>query len=438
LRLIADLHIHSRFSRGCSKDLTIKSLEKWARIKGISLLGTGDFQHPEWLKELKGNLKEDRTGILRTGTGYPFMLTTEISLIYSQGGRGYKVHNVVLAPDFDVVDRFTKFLLSRGRIDYDGRPIFKIPCPEFVRELRKISTEIEVIPAHIWTPHFSMFGSNSGFDTVLECFGDQAEHVHAIETGLSSDPLMNWRLSQLDRMQIVSFSDSHSYWPWRLGREATIFDTELTYPGILKAIRTGEGLVGTIEVDPNYGKYHLDGHRNCNVMFTPEESRRHGNICPVCKRELTIGVLNRVEELADRKEAKRPNKMFYTLIPLHELIAAKLETTVISKKTWELYNRTLGGKSEYEVMLDTPESELLPEMAELIMKNRRGDLTVLPGYDGVYGDLQLDPSKPRKQVAPEYEPSKEADPAQKKRGRPRRVGEVSAPKNAQSALTDFV
>jgi len=203
MRVIADLHIHSRHSRGCSKDLNIKNLEKYARIKGVGLLGTGDFTHPEWIKELRQELTEDTTGILRTGSGFPFVLQTEISLIYTQGGRGRKVHNVVLAPDFAAVDRITQALLKRGRVDYDGRPIFKIPCPEFVRMLREIDTRIEVIPAHIWTPHFAMFGSNSGFDSLKECFGDQAEHIHAIETGLSSDPPMNWRLSGLDLIRTL-------------------------------------------------------------------------------------------------------------------------------------------------------------------------------------------------------------------------------------------
>jgi len=206
MKLIADLHIHSKYSRGCSKDLDLKNLEKYAKIKGVDLLGTGDFTHPEWIKELKSKLKDNGSGIFMTSSGFPFVLQTELSLIYSQGGRGRKVHNVVLAPDFNAVDGITKELLKRGRIDYDGRPIFKIPCPEFVSMLKSVDPRIEVIPAHIWTPHFAMFGSNSGFDTLKEAFGAQAKHIHAIETGLSSDPAMNWRLSQLDNLQIVSFS----------------------------------------------------------------------------------------------------------------------------------------------------------------------------------------------------------------------------------------
>ena len=323
MRIIADLHIHSKYSRGCSKELNLSNLEKWARIKGLGLLGTGDFTHPEWIKELKENLTGDGTGILKTKSGFPFVLQTEISLIYSQGGKGRRVHVLILAPGFEVSDRITAYFKKNGRVDYDGRPIFKISAQHLVKDLREISEDIEVIPAHIWTPWFSLFGSNSGFDSVEEAFGDQAEHIHSLETGLSSDPGMNWRLSSLDRYQLVSFSDSHSYWPWRLGREATVFDIELNYKSLLKALRTGEGLVETIEVNPNYGKYHFDGHRNCGVSFSPEQTTQTRGICPVCKRPLTIGVLSRVEKLADRSEGyKLKNaKPYRSLIPLSELIA---------------------------------------------------------------------------------------------------------------------
>lgn len=405
--MIADLHIHSKYSRGCSKDLDIPNLEKYARIKGIDLLGTGDFQHPEWNKELKEHLTEDGSGILKTKSGFPFVLTTEISLIYTQGGRGRKVHNVVLAPDFATVDRITEALLERGRIDYDGRPIFKIPCPEFVKMLRNISDSIEVIPAHIWTPHFAMFGSNSGFDSLKECFGDQAEHIHAIETGLSSDPPMNWRVSELDGINILSFSDLHSYWPWRIGREATVFDIDLTYDSLLKAIRTGEGIVETIEVDPNYGKYHFDGHRNCNVVMDPVDSGKMNKICPVCRRPMTIGVQNRVNELSDRPDdytASRPG--FKYIIPLHELISLHLKKGIATKAVWSMYYAILKlGKNEYDILLNVPEDRLAEiqddKMVELIMQNRRGDILVEPGYDGVYGKPVFG-KKPKKE---QYQPS---------------------------------
>jgi len=390
MKIISDLHIHSKYSRGCSKDLDLKNLEKYAKIKGVDLLGTGDFTHPEWIQELKANLTEDGSGILKTASGFPFVLQTEISLIYTQG-RGRKVHNVVLAPDFKAVDGITKKLLEYGRIDYDGRPIFKIPCPEFVRILKEIDSRIEVIPAHIWTPHFAMFGSNSGFDSLKECFGDMSKHIHAIETGLSSDPPMNWRQSQLDNMQIVSFSDLHSYWPWRMGREATVFDIDMTFDALLKALHTGEGLLETIEVDPNYGKYHFDGHRKCNVVLDPAESKKQNRICPACKRPLTIGVAFRVEELADRSESEaRAGKPFKYIMPLHELISMQIGKGLATKAVSQEYYKILkGGKSEYDVLLNVPEQELSKhtdkEIVELIMTNRNGKIRVEPGYDGVYG-----------------------------------------------------
>jgi len=390
--IFADLHLHGRYSQATSKQLDIPSLAKWAKVKGIGLLGTGDFTHPKWIEEINKYLKEGSDGILRTEDGFPFILSTELSLIYSQGGKGRRIHNVVLAPNLSAVKKITDWLLTKGRIDYDGRPIFKIPCPEFVRSLREISTDIEVIPAHIWTPWFSMFGSKSGFDTVTECFGDQAKYINSFETGLSSDPPMNWRLSQLDGYQILSFSDLHSFWPWRLGREATMFDCELTYQNILKAIRTGDGLAGTVEVDPNYGKYHFDGHRKCNVCMHPTESLKNNNICPVCKRPMTIGVQQRVEELADREEGYKPEnaKPFYTLIPLSDIISTVVGKAVATKGVWAQYYKILeAGESELDVMLNVPREKLLEkapaEIVDAILLNREGKVKVNPGYDGEYG-----------------------------------------------------
>jgi len=398
MRIIADLHIHSRYSRACSSDLTIQNLEKWARIKGLSLLGTGDFSHPKWQEELKKELKEDGTGILRTESGFPFVLQNEISLMYTQGGKGRRIHLLILAPSFEVVDKITAYLKSKGRVDYDGRPIFNISCIEFAEAMMKISNDMEIIPAHAWTPWFGIFGSKTGFDSIEEAFGAQAKNIHAFESGLSSDPEMNWRLTRLDNYRIVSFSDLHSYWPWRIGREATVFDfEELTYANLIKALRTGEGLLETIEVDPSYGKYHYDGHRNCGVIFSPEESNKHKGICPVCKRPLTIGVLNRVDELADRSEKEvqrgvKPAgaKPFKKIIPLHDLLALVLQGGVATKKVWAKYYEILkAGENEFDILLNVPEEKLLTvadkEMVDLIMKNRRGELTIKPGYDGEYG-----------------------------------------------------
>ena len=393
MKVISDLHIHSRFSRACSKDITIPNLEKYAKIKGVNLLGTGDFTHPLWIKELKENLKDDGNGILKTKSGFNFVLQTEISLIYSQGGKGRRVHNIVLAPSFEVVSQITDALGKRGRLDYDGRPIFNIPCPEFVEMMMKISKDIEVIPAHIFTPWFAMFGSNSGFDSLKECFQDQTKHVHAIETGLSSDPPMNWRLSQLDNLSILSFSDSHSFWPWRLGREATVFDFDLSYKNLLKAIRTGEGLSATVEVDPNFGKYHLTGHRLCNVKLTPKESLKLENICPKCGKPLTVGVLQRVEQLADRPEGFKPKnaKPFYSVIPLSEILATILGKAVSTKAVWGEYNKLISSfGSEFNVLLHTSFDDLKKvsneKIADVLIKNRNHEISISAGYDGVYGE----------------------------------------------------
>ncbi|MEK6885519.1 MAG: endonuclease Q family protein, partial [Nanoarchaeota archaeon] len=317
--VFADLHIHSRFSRACSKDITIDNLEKWARIKGIGLLGTGDFTHPLWLKELKEKLTE-REGILYSSTGFKFLLTGEISLMYTQG-RGRRVHLVMLLPNFETADKINEYFDGKGRRDYDGRPIFKISCEQFVKDMMNISENIEIIPAHCWTPWFGIFGSSTGFDSLKEAFGEQEKYIHAIETGMSSDPLMNWHLSELNNRAIVSFSDSHSFWPWRMGREATIFEKVENYSDVISAIRENK-IVGTIETEPAYGKYHWDGHANCNFSCSPQESKKINNICPVCNKSLTIGVENRVNEIGDQIiEENRNRKKYYTLLPLHELIA---------------------------------------------------------------------------------------------------------------------
>ncbi|MBW3015249.1 endonuclease Q family protein [Candidatus Woesearchaeota archaeon] len=398
--IIADLHIHGKYSQATSKDLTIPNLEKWAKVKGIDLLGTGDFTHPKWIEHIKEELTDDGSGVLKTKSGFPFILQTEISLIYSQDGKGRRIHNVVLAPNLEVVQQITDYLLTKGRIDYDGRPIFGIPAYEFVESLKNISNDIEIIPAHIWTPWFSLFGSKSGFDRIEDCYKDQTKHIYALETGLSSDPPMNWRLSQLDKYALVSFSDLHSFWPWRIGREATLFDLkQLTYKNLINAIRTKQGLHGTIEVDPNYGKYHVDGHRKCNVRLTPEQTKKLGGICPVCKRPLTIGVLYRVEELADRPEGYKPEnpKLFHTLIPLSDIISKVLGKAVTTKTVWAEYTKLQKEfKDEMNILLNVPKQDLLKitdeKIADSILKNRQGEIKVEPGFDGEYGVPILDKS----------------------------------------------
>jgi len=393
MKIISDLHLHSKHSRATSKQLDIDNLEKWARVKGLNLLGTGDFTHPEWIKELKSKLTDDGNGIFKTKTGMPFILQTEVSLVYTDMGKGRRVHNVILAPNFDVVDQITEYFLSKGRIDYDGRPIFKIPCHEMTESLMQISKDIEIIPAHIWTPWFALLGSMSDYNSVEDAFKDQSKHIHALETGLSSDPAMNWRVSKLDKYSLVSFSDSHSFWPWRMGREATLFELkELTYKNLINALRTKEGLTGTIEVDPAYGKYHWDGHRNCNVCLSPKESMKLNKICPKCGKPMTIGVEYRVEELADRKLGFKPKdaKNFYKLIPLSEIISKLISKGVATKAVWTEFNKLISQfNNELNILLDVPEEDLKKvvnqKIAEAIIKNRNGEIEVQPGYDGEYG-----------------------------------------------------
>ncbi len=399
MAFIADFHIHSRFSRACSKDINIKNLEKFARIKGVNVLGTGDFTHPEWFSEIKRELKDEHnTGIYTTNSGFPFVLQVEVSLIYSHLGRGRRVHHVILAPNIEVVSQIRDYFLKKGRLDYDGRPIFNITSEQLVADLRGISDKIELIPAHIWTPWFSLFGSKSGYDSFKDCFGKQSRHVHAIETGISSDPEMNWRVKDLDDKQIVSFSDSHSYWPWRLGREATIFNfKELTYDNIINAIRTGKSLSGTLEADPAYGKYHWDGHRNCGINISPSEARKLNNICPVCKKPLTIGVEHRVEELASRPPGfvRKNAPAFWKLLPLHELISHVTGKGLATKSSWQLYyNLIKNFGSEYDVLLRTSARDLARvvdrDLVNAIILNREQKIKIIPGSDGVYGKIVLD------------------------------------------------
>lgn len=413
-KVIADLHIHSRYARACSKDLSIKTLSQYSKIKGVNLLGTGDFQHPEWIKELKKELSDDsETGIFKSKYGMDFMLTTEISFVYTQGGKGRRIHLVTLAPNFEVVDQITEALGRKGRLDYDGRPIFGMSCIEYVEMMMSISKDIEIIPGHAWTPWFGMFGSKSGFDSLKECFQEKTKLIHAIETGISSDPAMNWRLSQLDNISIVSFSDSHSYWPWRMSREATVFDLkELSYKNIIDSIRNQE-IAETFEFFPEEGKYHYDGHRNCNVVVSPAECRKLKDICPKCKKPLTIGVAHRVEELADRPEGFKPKnaKPFRNVIPLSELIGAAIGSPVASKKTFEVYYKMIKEfGNEFNVLFDIEEEKLKKivdeKIASLIMQNRTQKVKFTPGYDGVYGhpifeDIEVKPPKIKIEKTPQ-------------------------------------
>jgi len=396
MKLIADLHIHSKYSRACSKDLSFEKLEKYARIKGLNLMGTGDFTHPKWIEEIK-HLKEDGSGILKTKSNFMFVLQTEVANIFHQDGKLRKIHNIILAKDIATAEQINEKLAKRGNLKADGRPIFgKFSCIELVEDMKEIDNSIEIIPAHAWTPWFSVFGSMSGFDSLQECFKEKLKHIHAIETGMSSDPAMNHRLSFLDDVSLISNSDSHSYWPWRIGRECNIFDTfnaEPSYKSLINSIKTRKGFLETIEVDPNYGKYHYDGHRNCNISMIPKDSLKHKNICPVCKKPLTLGVLHRVEQLADRPEGYvlKDSVPFRKMIPLSEIIAYLHKAGIATKKIWGIYNKLIElFGSELNVLMDAEYSKLKSfdeKLADLIMLNREGKLNVEAGYDGVYGKI---------------------------------------------------
>lgn len=392
MKLIADLQIHSRFSRATSTSLNLQNLEKYARLKGINLLGTGDFTHPKWLAELKNELKEDGSGVLTSKSGFHFALQGEVSNIYTQDGKQRRIHTLLLARNFEVVEQINAALSKKGRLDYDGRPIFGFSCIELVEMMKEIDDDIEIIPAHAWTPWYGLFGSMSGFDSVEECFKEQSKHIYAIETGLSSDPAMNWRISKLDKYTLVSSSDAHSFWPWRLGREANVFDIDWSYDDLLNAIRKRKNFVETIEMWPHEGKYHYSGHRNCNVVLSPQESLKLKDICPVCKGKLTVGVAERIEELADRPEGFVPNNAvpFKNLIPLSEVIAGTTGHSVSSKQVWDEYYKLINAfGNEFEIVLNAEEKEIkkitTEKIASNIIKNRNQKIPFKPGYDGVYG-----------------------------------------------------
>ncbi|MCX8158917.1 MAG: endonuclease Q family protein [Candidatus Pacearchaeota archaeon] len=394
MEIIADLHIHSKYSRATSKNLDLENIEKYARIKGLNLLGVGDFQHPLWKKEIDNKLREDGKGILWSKRGFPFLWQTEISLMFSKNGRR-AVHVVVLVPNGKIANEFIKYLGNSGRLDYDGRPIFGISAEKFVEDVKKIDDGIEIIPAHCMTPWFGLYGSDSGFDSLEECFGKERDKIYAVESGMSADPSMLWRLKE--KINIVSFSDSHSFWPWRLGREATIFElSELSYWKIINAIRTGQGLKGTIETPPEYGKYHFDGHRLCGFSCSPEETKNLKGICPKCGKPLTIGVEYRIEELAKEREGYKleSGKLFYKLIPLHELIAFAFDINLTTKKTNSIYMGLIEKfGNEFNVLLRVNKEEMIKagvddKLIEMILLNREGKIKVKPGYDGEYGVIE--------------------------------------------------
>ncbi len=399
MQFVADFHIHSKYSRATSKDMNLEILDKWAKIKGIKVLGTGDFTHPVWLKELKEKLEPAEPGLYRLKSeteGTRFILTAEISCIYSKKGKVRKIHIVIFAPSFETVEKINAHLGWIGNLKSDGRPILGLDAKELAKIVFNTSENCLLIPGHAWTPWFSIFGSKSGFDSIEECFDEYSKYVFAIETGLSSDPAMNWRLSALDKITLISNSDAHS--PSRIGREANVFDTEISYPAITEAIKSKnpQKFLYTIEFFPQEGKYHYDGHRNCGISLSPQESKKYNNICPRCGRPLTIGVLNRVEQLADRKEGFRPERAipFKSLIPLEEIIADAIGVMTRSKQVLERYNNLIKKfGNEFKILLEANHQELeaatLPEIAEGIIRTREGKVFIEPGYDGVYGKIGI-------------------------------------------------
>jgi uncharacterized protein (TIGR00375 family) len=425
MRFIADLHIHSRYSRATSSDMSLESLWKWAQLKGITVIGTGDFTHPKWFQELKDKLDplgnnifklkdnfQDNSIPLSCRSDVYFMLTVEISSIYAKRGRTRKIHNLIFAPDFSIAGRINTVLSKIGNLSSDGRPILGLDAKQLLKMVIDISPDAMIVPAHAWTPHFSVFGAESGFDSLRECFEELTPHIHSIETGLSSDPPMNWRLSSLDRITLISNSDAHS--PPKLGREANIFDTkgrqdgitnEISYDFITNAIKTKKGFIGTIEFFPEEGKYHYDGHRACNVSFSPKETIRNNYTCPKCGRKVTIGVMHRVEKLADRTDDFKLEgaPKYYSLIPLPEIIAETLKVGVNTKTVETEYLKLLTSLgNEFKILMESSLSDIekagSSSLSEAISRMRSGKVHISPGFDGEYGKIKIFQDVERKEI----------------------------------------
>lgn len=407
---IADLHIHSKYSRATSKDMEVLNLYKWAKMKGIRVLGTGDFTHPHYLNDLKTNLEPLGNGLFKIKgekEDVCFLLTTEVSNIFSVRGKGRKVHTLIFAPSFEVVEKINTRLSHYGDLSIDGRPTFSFHTKELVKMILDASEDCLIVPAHAWTPWFSLFGANSGFDSIEECFEEESKYIYAIETGLSSDPSMNWRLSALDNLTLISNSDSHS--PSKIGREANIFQCNLDYYEIVNTIKNKDRnrLIATIEFYPTEGKYHFDGHRKCNVLLSPQETKKHNYICPVCGRRLTVGVMHRIEDLADRPSGYRPMGAIpgIHLVPLEQIISEALGVQTTTKAVREGYKHLIStGGSEFNILLQLGIEELSkfvpPRILEGIIRVREGKLFIKPGFDGVYGEIRIfDSERPKEEQA---------------------------------------
>ena len=421
MKFIADLHIHSKFSRATSRDMTLDHLACWAKIKGISLLGTGDFTHPEWLFLCKEKLIPTENGFFRLKSVIPpedeelrpfsnqasltsFVLSAEISLIYSKWGKVRKIHLLLLAPDFETVDRINLKLSGIGNLRSDGRPILGLDARDFLRMISRSAPRCVVIPAHVWTPWFSLFGANSGFDSIEECFEEMTPSIFALETGLSSDPAMNRRLSKLDGYALISNSDAHS--PSKIGREANVFETGFSFDGLMTAIRSNdpEKFLSTLEFFPEEGKYHSDGHRKCDIILSPLETKKHHYLCPKCGKKLTVGVLHRVNELADREPGEPSSRRipFRNLIPLNEIIGQAVEKSAGCRSVEHLYFRFIHEfGDEFTILTETSIDDLKrvspDRIAEGIDRMRRGKVRIVPGHDGCFGRISLFSSESEEQ-----------------------------------------
>jgi len=413
MKFIADLHIHSHYSIATSKNLIPEYLHLWAGLKGIKVVGTGDFTHPGWVKELKEKLEPAEPGLFRLKDKYKknadiqtltssdnevrFLLTSEISSIYKKDGKVRKVHNLIFAPDFKTVEKIQQKLVKiGGNITSDGRPILGLDSRDLLEIVLSCSDKSFFVPAHIWTPWFSALGSKSGFDSIEECYSDLSDHIFAVETGLSTDPPMHWICSFLDKYRLLSNSDAHS--PEKLGRNANIFNTEISYNAIIDAIKTGnpEHFIGTINLFPQEGKYHYDGHRKCNMCWSPLETLKHNEICPVCGKKITVGVMNRIGQLADRYDPLQREKRlpFYSIIPLKEIISEILKVGPSSKRVAYAYNTLLQKTgSELDLLLNLPVGEVEKAsnnlLSEAIRRMRNRQVYVKEGFDGEFGKVKV-------------------------------------------------
>ncbi len=414
MRIIADLHLHSYLSRATSKRLILENIYMWAQLKGVQIVATGDFTHPEWFSQIKDKLEPAEDGLFRLKEAYcqtmdahvpascrnevRFILSTEISSIYKQGNKVRKVHNLIFVPEIDDAANIRKILEKIGNLKADGRPILGLSSRNLLEIILSVNSKAFLIPAHIWTPWFSVLGSKSGFDSIEECFQDLSSHIFALETGLSSDPQMNWRLSMLDRFSLVSNSDAHS--PEKIGREATIFNIDFSYDALVNALQTkaplAEGapspLEGTIEFFPEEGKYHMDGHRKCQMMLTPKSTRENHGLCPVCHKPVTVGVMNRVESLADRQDGVLSHgaKPYHSLIPLVEILSEIYSCGVNSQKIQKIYHDILALLGpELKILMDVSLEDISckhsPLLAEAISRMRCGRVHLDAGYDGEFG-----------------------------------------------------